>query len=415
MRLRFLAFSFFSIMITSFLAKAEVELIFSDSTKKIDMHASSLQPIDSMVNRVMSSLRLVGATVAIVKDERLVYTQGFGYADLEKKELVTSESKFRIGSVSKLVTAVAIMKLVEDGEISLDDYVFGEEGILNGDPYDNIKNRNVYNIKVKHLLNHTAGWSLLTYGDPMFIPHKIHKMDDAGYPIDFDDVVEFVLERHLPYRPGTRFNYSNFGYCLLGRVIEEVTGDDYDEWIIDEILEPNGIENMSIAGNFLDDRQRNEVKYYDKSANNEQLSFEGSGEMVYKPYGADDIEMLGPAGGWLATASDLMRLLVMVDGYSNRYPDMLSKKTIDQMVKGVGGVNRPLGWRTTKGEHWWRTGTLSGTTALLTRDTGYSWVIISNTTPRRGSFPSTSRWAIREGIKLVKSWPTNDLFQELYE
>ena len=98
-----------------------------------------------------------------------------------------------------------------------------------------------------------------------------------------------------------------------------------------------------------------------------------------------------------------------------RYPDILSEKRISQMVKGVGGINRPLGWRTTKGEHWWRTGTLSGTSALLTRDTnGYSWVIITNTTPRRGSFPGTSRWAIREGIKMVKNWPENDLFDEFY-
>jgi len=414
MRLRFLAFAFL-ILLKPLSSRGDNSLYLSDSTKESHFEVANLQPIDSMVNRVMKSLRLVGATVAIVKDERLVYTQGFGYADLENKVEVTPESKFRIGSISKLVTAVAIMKLVEDGDLSLDDYVFGEEGILKGSPYNNIKNRNVYKIKVKHLLNHTAGWSLLTYGDPMFIPHKIHKMDNARYPIDFDEVIEFVLERHLPYRPGTRYNYSNFGYCLLGRVIEEVTGDDYDDWIIDEILEPYGIEDMSIAGNFLDDRQRNEVKYYDKSADNEQLSFDGSGKMVYKPYGADDVEMLGPAGGWLATASDLMRFTMLVDGYSKRYPDILSSKSIDQMVKGVGGVNRPLGWRSTRGEHWWRTGTLSGTTALLTRDSGYSWVIISNTTPRRGSFPSTSRWAIKEGIKLVRSWPAGDMFEERYK
>jgi CubicO group peptidase (beta-lactamase class C family) len=378
-------------------------------------HMKSLQPVDSMVNRVMKSLRLAGATVAIVKDERLVYAKGFGYADKENKVPVTEESLFRIGSISKLITAIAIMKLVDEEEITLDDYVFGDRGILKGGPYDEIKNRNVYQIKVKHLLNHTAGWSLITYGDPMFIPHKIHQMDDARYPIDFDDVTEFVLKRHLPYKPGTRFNYSNFGYCLLGRVVEEVTGDDYEEWVQDEILEPFGIDRMQIAGNFENDRLSKEVKYYDYSPDNEQLSFNGSGKMTYKPYGADDIEMLGPAGGWLATASDLMRVLVMVDGYSKRYPDILSEKRISQMVKGVGGINRPLGWRTTKGEHWWRTGTLSGTSALLTRDTnGYSWVIITNTTPRRGSFPGTSRWAIREGIKMVKNWPENDLFDELY-
>ena len=377
-----------------------------------DSELAALEPIDSMVNRVMRSLRLTGASVAVVKDERLVYAKGFGYADKEKKVAVEPYHTFRIGSVSKLVTAMAVLKLVDKGKISLDDYVFGEKGILKGKPYNVIKNRNFYRIKVKHLLNHTSGWSLITYGDPMFIPHKIHKMDKVSYPIEFDDVISFVLSRHLPYVPGTRFNYSNFGYCILGRVIEEVTGDEYEEWVQDEILQPNDIKSMRIAGSFEKDRMKNEVKYYDYSPDNEQLSFNGTGKKVYKPYGADDIEMLGPAGGWLATSVDLMRVLVLVDGYSRRYEDILSKDMINKMVNGVGGVRRPLGWRSVKGEHWWRTGTLSGTSALLTRDVnGMSWVIVSNTTPRRGSFPGTSRWAIRESFKMVRNWPSHDLFE----
>ena len=377
-----------------------------------DSDLKDLQPLDSMMKRVVRSLRLAGATVAVVKDEKLVYAKGFGYADKEKKEAVEPYHLFRIGSVSKLITAMAVLKLVDDGKISLDDYVFGEKGLLKGKKYSGIKNRNFNRIKVKHLLNHTSGWSLITYGDPMFIPHKIHKMDDVSYPVEFDDVIKFVITRHLPYTPGTHFNYSNFGYTLLGRVIEEVTGDDYEDWVKSAILEPNDIRNMGIAGSFEKDRAKNEVKYYDNSPDNEQLSFDGSGKKVYKPYGADDIEMLGPAGGWMATSVDLMRVLVLVDGYSKRYKDILSEATIQQMTKGVGGVRRPLGWRDVRGEHWWRTGTLSGTSALLTRDSnGMSWVVVSNTTPRRGSFPGTSRWAIREAFKMIKKWPTHDLFE----
>ena len=271
--------------------------IHNSTLTNADSDIKSLRPIDSMVNRVMKSLRLEGATVAVVKDEKLIYAKGFGYADKEGKELVEANHRFRIGSVSKLITAIAVLKLVDDGEIGLDDYVFGENGILKGKPYNSIKNNNFYKIKVKHLLNHTSGWSLLTYGDPMFIPHKINKMDKTGYPIEFDDVIKFVTSRHLPYKPGTRFNYSNFGYCLLGRIVEVVTGDDYEEWVQDEILEPNDINDMEIAGNFEKSRKKNEVKYYDYSPDNQQLSFDGSGRMSYKPYGADDIEMLGPAGG----------------------------------------------------------------------------------------------------------------------
>ena len=88
----------------------------------------ALEPVDSMVNRVMRNLRLTGATVAVVKNEKLVYAKGFGYADKENKIAVEPYHLFRIGSVSKLVTAIAVLKLVNDGKITLDDYVFGEKG-----------------------------------------------------------------------------------------------------------------------------------------------------------------------------------------------------------------------------------------------------------------------------------------------
>lgn len=391
--------------------KTEKEVARRALTNK-DSDIEALLPIDNMVERVVSSLKLTGVTVGVVKNEKLVYAKGFGYADKENKVPVEPYSLFRIGSVSKLLTATAVLKMVDDGKLSLEDYVFGENGILKGPKYGGIRNRNYYKIKVKHLLNHTSGWSLITYGDPMFIPHKIHNMDKAAYPIDFDEVIHFVITRHLPYVPGTHYDYSNFGYCLLGRIIEEKTGQGYEAWVQNNVLKPNGINHMKVAGSFENDRLRNEVKYYDYSVDNRQLSFTGSGKMVDKPYGADDIEMLGPAGGWVANAVDMMRLLVLVDGYSKRYKDILSKDLMNKMIHGVGGVNRPLGWRSVQGEHWWRTGTLSGTSALLTRDyNGISWVIISNTTPRRGSFWNTSRWAMRESFKQIKSWPSKDLFE----
>ena len=152
-----------------------------------DSDNPALAPIDKMAERLLTSLKLTGATVAVVKNEKLVYAKGFGYADSENKVPVEPSSLFRIGSISKLITAIAILKMVDEGKIGLDDYVFGDNGILKGTKYKGISNRNFYKIKVKHLLNHTAGWSLITYGDPMFIPAKINKMDKAAYPIDFDE------------------------------------------------------------------------------------------------------------------------------------------------------------------------------------------------------------------------------------
>jgi Beta-lactamase class C and other penicillin binding proteins len=129
---------------------------------------------DRLIKRFLNKWEVAGATVAVVKDQKLLFAKGYGYADVEKEIEVEPSHIFRIASVSKLITATAIMKLQEEGKLNLDDCVFGEHGILNDSIYSNIKDKRTKKITVEHLLRHSAGYSS-KYGDPMFLPLSIAK------------------------------------------------------------------------------------------------------------------------------------------------------------------------------------------------------------------------------------------------
>ena len=369
--------------------------------------------IDKAMQTFLQRQRIVGASLGIVKEGKLIYAKGFGYADQETEEAVQPYHMFRIGSVSKLITAVAVMKLREDGRLQMDEKIFGKEGILNTEVYQGIRDKKHYGITVEHLLNHTGGWSKRSFGDPLFIPLRIaDAMDTEGVP-DLDTIIKFILSKNLPYRPGTRYDYSNFGYCLLGRVIEAKSGMSYEEYVRTEILAPLGITNMRLAKNRPEDRFENEVSYYDLTSNNVRPDMYGTGELVSNAY-SFNIEALSAAGGWVATASDLMKFLVAVDGFKDS-PDILSNESMLNMIETKTG--RPYGWRSAQvGSTWWRTGTLAGTSALVKRhQDGTSWVILANTSNHRSRyFTGRISYVMQKELNQLTTWPERDLFEVSY-
>ena len=373
-----------------------------------------LSELDKALQQFIQKQGVVGASVGIVKDGQLVYAKGFGHADLDAQQTVDPHHLFRIGSLSKLITTVAIMKLREEGKLSLDDAVFGEKGILNDPLYQNIEDpRRAERITVEHLLSHTAGWSKRTYGDPMFIPLKIAEEMNVPAPANLDNIIQFVLSKRIPYAPGTRYDYSNFGFCLLGKVIEAASGETYERYVQNHLLAPLGIYEMRLAKNRPEDRFENEVRYYDLSPNNIRPSIYGTGEVVPTTY-SFNVEALGAAGGWVATPTDLLRFLVAVDGMSN-VPDILSNESLLAMIEPAGG--RPYGWRgASVGGTWWRTGTLAGTSALMKRfDNGVSWVVLTNTSNRRSNyFNGGVSYVLQDKLARLNEWPNHDLFSVAY-
>jgi CubicO group peptidase (beta-lactamase class C family) len=367
---------------------------------------------DKLIENFLRKWGIVGASVGVVKDGKLVYAKGYGYAEKDKVS-VEPYHTFRIASVSKLITAIAVMKLIEEDRLSLDDTVFGPNGILNDAVYCKSKDSKIYNITVRHLLVHTGGWSTRTYGDPMFQSLEIASKMKAPAPAGEEAIIEYVLSKRLPYAPGTKYDYSNFGYFILGKVIEKIADMPYETYVQRAILYPLDIFDMQLARNLCKDKFDKEVFYYDHQGAEKRLSCYGTGELVERPYGGSDIEVLGAAGAWIASPASMLKLLAAVDGQDSK-PDILSQQTIDMMTASNEDEERAMGWKGNKNGKWYRTGTLIGTNAMLVRQSdGISWMMVTNTNVWTGPrFNFEINNLMNRVIQSVEEWPDVDLFEE---
>lgn len=369
-------------------------------------------PLEIRINRLLDKYAIKGASVTVMKDGRLVLARGFGYADQETNQFVEPKHVFRVASVSKLITAVAVMKLVEEGKLSLDDKIFGEEGLLNDSVYLAYKDKRVDDITVRNLLNHSAGWNR-NYGDHMFMQHTIARQMKVDLPVDLPLIIKFALDKRLHFRPGSRTSYSNLGYAILGLVIEKKTGQTYVDYVTNEIFKPAGIYDIYMGKNLMEQKLANEVIYYEQRNVGKVHSVYAKNEMVDRTYGGNDIELLGAAGGWIATAPDLMKFLSLIDG-DETIPDILSMETLRMMTNPLLSGGHTIGWSGTDGRgNWWRTGTFAGTSAVMMRQAnGFNWIILTNTSTWRGSKLSREiNREIQASLNEVETWPEYDLFQ----
>lgn len=365
---------------------------------------------DEQVQAFMKKWNIVGASVAIAKEGKLIYAKGYGYADTSLKIPTQPFNKFRIASISKLVTATAIMKLQEEGKLSVNDRVFGLEGILNDSCYCEARDKRAYDITVAHLLGHEGGWSQ-KFGDQMFMPQVVARQMNTSLPVDLNTIIRFALGKRLHFTPGTGRSYSNLGYSILGLVIEKVSGQKYDEYCRREIFEPLGIYDMVLARNLPDQKAPFEVTYYEPAGVPRKPSVYGDEEKVPTPYGGNDIETLGGAGAWLATSPDLIRLLLALDGFDYN-EDILSHQSIHFMT-GNDNKHAPVGWKTTLMDGTWiRTGSFSGTAGIMKRQPdGISWVVLLNTSAWNG--PEINNHVNRmmaKALNQIDIWPEYDLF-----
>lgn len=368
------------------------------------------ESVEKTINSFLRNWSIAGASVAIAKDGRLIYSKGFGFADTASNTVTQPFNKFRVASISKLVTAVAIMKLMEDGRLSLNDRVFGPDGILNDPYFSEPRDKRVYGITVGHLLSHEAGWSQ-RHGDQMFMPVLVAEKMGVTPPADTKTIVRFALNKRLHFTPGTGRAYSNLGYSILGLVIEKISGMSYEEYCKNAIFEPLGIYDMSIAGNLPSEKTAFEVTYYEPSDIVLKPSIYGTGEMVTPSYGGNDIRSLGGAGAWIATAPDLMRFMLAVDGFSSR-PDILSRESIHIMTDNENGY-APLGWKTTiYNGTWWRTGSFPGSAGMIKRQSdGISWVVLLNSSTWNGpEIYSYMNNMMYRAVSQISEWPEYDLF-----
>jgi CubicO group peptidase (beta-lactamase class C family) len=380
----------------------------------LDNHNSDFEGtenIDRDINDFIKRWKIEGASLAVTKDERLVYAKGFGIANSETGEEVKPGHLFRIASVSKLITAVAVMKLYEEGKLGLDDRVFGESGILNDSIFRVYEDPRIEEITVRHLLNHTGGWSWYA-GDPMFNPLYIARKMGVPAPASFDNILQYTLMHKLNFDPGTCYSYSNLGYAILGEIIERKSGMPYQDYVVMNLLKPIGIHDMHIGRSYYQDKYPNEVRYHSSSGRMTTTAMDGSGEVVPIFYGGNDMELLGPAGGWVASAPELIKFITAIDGFDGQ-PDILSPETIAYMTDPGTAGKGLFGWRgSDKYGTWWRTGYLTGSSALIVRQNdGIDWLIMMNTSTYKQSRIHRYVSSMMFGtVNKVKQWPNYDLF-----
>lgn len=371
-----------------------------DETKRMEQY----------ITRWMARYNIRGASLAIMKDEKLIYCKGFGWADKEYGDVAEVGSLFRMASASKLITAIGIMKLRDEGRLSLDDKVFGPDGILS--QFTEFRDKRAAQITVQHLLEHTSGFSRIK-GDPMFRTTDIMKWEGMTSTPTSDELIAFQLRMRLRCTPGGPSQYSNIGYLVLSRIIEQVSGLTYEEYIKEHVLREAGCYDMHIAANYYEERKPREVKYYGHDPGEVIESFDGSGTMRPREYGGNNITGLQGAGAWIASSAELMRLVASIDGEEG-IKDILSPESIT-ILNGRNG-HHGFGWAYiySKGYRLVRTGTMSGTCAHIEwKHNDYSYVFLTNTSHYRGSTftrDNISRM-VRTAMSRVKEWPEGrDLF-----
>ena len=366
----------------------------SDTIARQNHEPGSIAEIDSIVEKFMKKYDMPGLSLAIARNDSLLYVKGYGYADVSTQKEVTDSSLFRIGCLSQPITAMGILKLVEQGKISLDEKVFGKEGILGNDygskPYD----ARVNQITIKELLDHYAGWE---NDDNTFLNSSLSASQMLHLVVD---------SMQLQSPPGKNFNFSYLGYVVLGKIIEKVTGKTYAEYIHSEILDPAGGTDMKIAGNTIGDLQKNEVTHYVRTFWNDNYEDDH--------YYTQNISNMQATCGWLASAKDLLRLLVMVDKF--RYtPDMFSDSMMNVMLTPYDPNSHFSGgwWSNNKFQNWFAVSNYWATPSEMARaDNGYCWVMLTNKAPQHlGADDDLDKmiWEIISDSSI--RWPKRDLFQ----
>ena len=375
-----------------------------------------LANFDTAMVNLLSQYNIPGGELAITYEGRLVYNRGFGYADTTTHALVQPGNTFRIASLSKPITAVTIMYLVEHGLLNLNDTVFGPNGILNQPAYQDIKDPLVYKITVKNLLCHSGGWDTNISGDPVFNSYAIAQKMGVLPPANAQTVISYVLSRKtLDFRPGTQYRYSNFGFSILGKIIEKITCQSYEQYVRNTILKPLDITDMHSGFNLLCNRLPMEVNYYDYPGAPFASSVYNN-TLVPGPYGGFNIEAMNSNGGWVASAADLCKFLRAVDGFST-HPDILLPATVDTMIHPCSTSLHSLGWEVDSKGNWWHRGSLPGSTTEMMRGSNQiNWALLLNSRPSNsGELNTAVDNLVLKVTPTITNWPTIDLFTGIKE
>lgn len=313
---------------------------------------------EKYIDSLQASQRLPGISVCVGNRDKILWAEGFGYADLENKTPVTIHSAFRLGSVSKVVTSLAVGRLYQQGKLNLDAPV---QQYL---PYFPDKG---YVITARHLAGHIAGIRHYGKNDPISVPKRYKSVKDG---------LSIFMNDSLIFKPGTSYSYSSYGYNLLSAVIEAAAEKDFLSYMRDSIFLPLGMTNT--FPDYSDSIIPGRVRFY------EILK---TGETVNAALVDNSYKWAG--GGFLSTPVDLVNMMRSLVNHQ-----MLDNKTVellftDQKLENGKSTNVGIAWRineTKKGvKYIHHGGLIDGGRAFVFfyPESGYFFAITSNTSSAR--------------------------------
>lgn len=304
-------------------------LSFTISPKSYSQQPSELinPNLDNFFIKIMERQKFVGIGACLIKNDRIIWRGTYGYAEIESGKRITNETIFQLSSISKTVTAFALMKLYEDGLIGLDESI---------DNYLSFKFRNPYfpekPVTFRMLLNHTTGLADVT-STGLVVPSKVGRPESSigDSDMSLEDFINQILipggryyseEYFKKTEPGTAYNYSNIGYALLGYLVQRISGTDFSEFCQKNIFFPLEMNN---TGWHLRDLDTSKVMYSYSFSPNDSVPL----YMKTRHFGEPGY----PAGMLRTNMDDFSRFLITILN-QGRYGNiqLLKPSTIDTML-----------------------------------------------------------------------------------
>jgi len=299
-----------------------------------------IKQLDDLVYSFMRSFSIPGISVSVMKGTDIIYSEGFGFADVDAKEKVTPDHLFRLASISKTFTSVLAMTLVDKGLLDIDSRVFGGGGLLN-DEFPGVTGLKA-RVTVRNFLQHTSGWRSDPL-DPCF---------DAPYSSKtVNEQIQYMLSCSQFTSPGVTHSYYNLGFSIVGKIIEKITGKTYEEYL-EEVLAEAGITDIHIGKKDRIDKRPNECVFY--------------GQSGYTGYSAN-MSVVAAAGGVIASTNQLMQYITHIDG-KPEIPDIISASARTLMLTPSTATSAyGCGWRMNHSlfpQGYYHTGNLAGVATM---------------------------------------------------
>ena len=254
------------------------------SGKAID----SLKAFDDAMVAFMAERDITAGTLAISRNGKIIYERGYGWRDQARTQPVEPDAVMRLASVSKPITAAAIKQLYAAGKLKPTDLVFKR---LNPAPPKGAEvDARLAKVTVQMLLEHKGGWDRQASFDPMFHDRVIKPALGLNDAANESQIICFMMGQKLDFDPGAKAAYSNYGYCLLGRLIEDVAGGRYIDYIERYIAKPAGMTTLRLGRTYAADRRSDEVEYPIAD-------------------GSLQVERMDAHGGIVCSAADICRFL----------------------------------------------------------------------------------------------------------